>query len=77
MGIRVMLLLVLAVLGPVSAQSRSVARDTVLVLENSCLRLRVSPGGGRICSLVDKHGGREVVALWKGQGEIGGLLDDR
>lgn len=58
-------------------QVEMVESDSGFVLENQLLRIRVDRAGGRIASLRDLRGGGELVALWKGGGEIGGLLDDR
>ncbi|MFA6111583.1 MAG: hypothetical protein WDA75_22720 [Candidatus Latescibacterota bacterium] len=68
------LLLTLAMVGSVVGQAQSTEADSSLTLENRHLRLRIAAGGGRISSLVDKETGRELVALWKGSDEIGGLL---
>jgi hypothetical protein len=47
-------------------------------MENEALKLNIAvEGGGRISSLVNKKTGKEMVTLWKGPTEDGGLLDDR
>ncbi len=51
--------------------------DSARVLESPHLRVTVALAGGRVASLVDKANGRDLVALWRGSDEIGGLLDDR
>ena len=69
------LLLCLPSLSP--GQVEVVESDSGFVLGNQHLRIRVHRAGGRIASLRDLRGGGELVSLWKGGGEIGGLLDDR
>lgn len=50
----------------------------VYTFENARFTLEVdAAGGGRVRSWVVKPSGRELVALWRGGGEIGGALDDR
>ena len=49
-----------------------------IIMENAAMKLNIAvEGGGRISSLVDKKSGKELVTLWKGPIEDGGLLDDR
>ncbi len=72
----VALLIVVGSTGAPLAQVLDAAADS-LVLENRLLRVQVVAAGGRIASLVDKPTGVDLVALWRGEGEIGGLLDDR
>ena len=59
------------------AQVAIAETDSSLVLENGHLRVTVARAGGRIAQLVDKLTGGDLVALWQGGNEIGGLLDDR
>lgn len=49
-----------------------------IIMENEALKLNIAvEGGARISSFVNKKTGKEMVTLWKGPGEDGGLLDDR
>jgi hypothetical protein len=49
-----------------------------ITMENEALKLNIAvEGGARISSLVNKKTGKEMVTLWKGPTEDGGLLDDR
>jgi len=49
-----------------------------ITMENQAVRLNIAvEAGGRISSLVNKKTGKDLVALWKGGGQNGGLLDDR
>ncbi|HID05970.1 MAG TPA: hypothetical protein EYP10_02360, partial [Armatimonadetes bacterium] len=52
--------------------------DNRIVMENEHILVVIAPnGGGRIQRLVDKATGVDAIALWKGDEEIGGALDDR
>lgn len=49
-----------------------------VTMENEAVKLNIAvEAGGRISSLVNKKTGKDLVTLWKGPGEDGGLLDDR
>jgi len=50
----------------------------VYILENEKIKVEIdASAGARITSWTIKESGRNIVALWKGAKEIGGLLDDR
>jgi len=70
----------MAAMGPALRADAQVAiaeTDSGVTLENEHLRVEVASAGGRISELIDKGTGADLVALWRGGGEIGGLLDDR
>ena len=49
-----------------------------ITMENEAMKFNIAvEGGARISSLVNKKTGKEMVTLWKGPTEDGGLLDDR
>lgn len=49
-----------------------------IVMENEAIKLNIAvEGGARISSFVNKKTGKDLVTLWKGPVEDGGLLDDR
>jgi hypothetical protein len=49
-----------------------------MVMENDALKLNIAvEAGGRISQLINKKTGHDLVALWKGNNQIGGALDDR
>ncbi|NUP98992.1 MAG: hypothetical protein HUU35_03945, partial [Armatimonadetes bacterium] len=51
---------------------------TLYLIENPHFQLTIdAAAGGRIRSWKLQPAGRELIALWKGGGEIGGALDDR
>ncbi|MBM4047798.1 MAG: hypothetical protein FJ279_22060, partial [Planctomycetes bacterium] len=64
--------------GAAWAQATVKAERDVYTLENPHFKVVVdSAAGGRIRSWTLKPSGRELIALWKGGGEVGGALDDR
>ena len=73
------LLPIFLVVAPIQAngQVKIAESENGFSLENRHLRIDIDRAGGRISALIDKRSGDQLVALWKGAGEIGGLLDDR
>jgi len=63
---------------PTASGVRLVEQDKVFVFRHPAFAIEVDPhAGGRIRSWVLTPSGRDMVALWRGANEIGGLLDDR
>jgi len=49
-----------------------------IVMENEAIKLNIAvEGGARISSFVNKKTGKDLVTMWKGPVEDGGMLDDR
>ena len=60
------------------ADATATHQGDIFILENQHMRVEVdAAAGARIRSWRLKPSGREMIALWKGAGEIGGALDDR
>jgi hypothetical protein len=76
-------LLALTALGIFSLPSRADVKinqgnGVNIVMENDAIKLNIAvEAGGRVSSFINKKTGKDLVTLWKGGGEDGGLLDDR
>jgi len=61
-----------------SADVKVTQKGSRVFMENANLLIEFdAAGGARITRLLDKAGGADMIAWWKGSGEIGGALDDR